>query len=353
MKIVEYSSVPEQVCHFITQHPAILNELRGASLFITGGTGFIGRWLLESLMNANIQLGLGLTATVLTRSITTFSAAHPRLAQYNSFVFIEGDVRNFALPKTATYSHIIHGAHTSATETFNREDPLTQFDTAYNGTLHVLKLAAQLGVKRLMMLSSGSVYGTLPAYLDSIPEDFGGAPSTQDIGSALNHGKRTAEFLCAYYREKFELETTIARCFSFIGPGLPLDIHYAIGNFIRDALWSDTILIKGNGSPIRSYMHVGDLINWLLVLLTQATSGTVYNVGSDEATTIAELAHRIRDILAPHKQVITLGKESLNNPRNRYVPDISKARTELGLDIWTPLDIAIRETAKFALDNQG
>lgn len=329
--------------------------LRGASLFITGGTGFIGRWLLEYLVTSEDRYRLGLYATVLTRDRAAFARAHydiAHLLDHPAIRFVEGDVRSFAFPNRH-YSHVIHAAHTTARATFNHEDPLIQFDTASAGTRRVLDFAVQAGVKRFLMLGSGSIYGPPPGELLHIPEDFSNAPLPQDVGAALNHGKRAAEFQCAYYHRHYGLETVIARCFSFVGPGLPLDIHYAVGNFIRDALWGDAIVVRGDGSPIRSYMDVADLMIWLLTMLVRAPSGAVYNVGADQAISILNLATRVRDLLAPEKPVRVLGTANGSTRRDIYVPDISRARRELGLDVWTPFDEAILRTARHALTEQN
>lgn len=344
------SRVCERALLLSQRFPYLLDELRGAQLFITGGTGFIGRWLLECLALAEDRYALGLHATVLTRDRAAFARTYPgaaALLTHPALHFVAGDVRQFEYPDTQ-FTHVVHGAHTSAQATFNREDPLTQFDTACAGTRRVLELALRSGARRFLMLSSGSVYGASPADMARIREDFADAPFPQDVGAALNHGKRAAEFLCEYYRQKHGLETVVARCFTFVGPGLPLDIHYAIGNFIRDALWGEALEVKGDGMPVRSYLDIADLLVWLLVMLMRAPSGSLYNVGSDVPISIFDLATLVRDVLAPGKPVRVLGQHLGSTNRNIYVPDISRARAVLQLDVWTPLEEAIRMTARHA-----
>jgi dTDP-glucose 4,6-dehydratase/UDP-glucose 4-epimerase len=329
--------------------------LRGARLFVTGGTGFFGRWLLDYLAHVHDRYDIHLGVTVLTRDRLAFARAHhgvAHLLDHPAIRFVEGDVRDFDYPD-GRFSHVIHGAHTTARATFNRENPLIQFDTACVGARRVLDFAVQTCARRFLMLSSGSVYSASPAVLTRIPEDFAGAPLTYDVSAALNHGKRAAEFQCAYYGQRNGLKTVIARCFSFVGPGLPLDIHYAVGNFIRDALWGDAVVVNGDGSPVRSYLDVGDWVVWSLAMLTRAPSGAVYNVGSDVAISILELATRVRDLLAPDKPIIVLAANTGKVNRNIYVPNISRAREDLQLDIWTPLDESIRSMAEFALAARG
>ena len=338
------ASVAEQTLRLAQPFSDLWPELRGARLFITGGTGFIGRWLLETLVLVDERFDLGLDLCVLSRDPTSFTARHPVLATARPLRFAVGDVRDFPFPEDE-YSHILHLAAVAADTSFHQADPLEQFDIAYQGTRRVLEFTRRCGARRLLMTSSGSVYGALPPGVERTPETFAGAPLPEDLRCAPEHGKRAAEFLCAYHREKFGLETVIARCFTLLGPGLPPDIHYAVGNFIRDALWGDAVIVKGDGSPVRSYLHVADLLVWLLVMLTRSPSGRVYNVGSDEPVSILELATRVRDLLAPEKTLHVLGAHRGSSNRNIYVPDTCRARMELGLGVWTSLNEAIMQTA--------
>lgn len=337
----------QDIARILQRSPALWEMLRGRSLFLTGGTGLFGRWLLEALSHANRELGLGLRVTVLTRNAQAFARQAPHLASDAMLTLHSGDVRDFAFPQ-GHFDYLIHGATTSASETFNGEDPLRKFDTLVDGTRRVLDFAAQCGIERFLFLSSGVAYGTQPADMSHIPESYQGAPDTSDVDTALGQAKRAAEYLTSYYAHKHGWHNTIARCFSFAGPFLSLDIHYAIGNFIAQALFEDEITVKGDGSPLRSYLYMADLVSWLLTLLLKGESGEMYNVGSDQAISISELAYRVRDVLSPQKNVNILGRSAYsvgNVARNQYVPDINKARAELRLDVSVELDEVIRRTA--------
>lgn len=334
----------------VARAPSLWEELRGASLFVTGGTGLFGRWLLESLAAANRRYALGLHLTLLTRDPAAFAACTPHLAADDAIRVHAGDVMNFELPP-ARFDFVLHGATTSAAETFRGEASLRKFDTLVLGTRRVLDLAARSGVKRLLFLSSGVAYGQPAAGMTHIPETFAGAPDTCDIDSALGQAKRAAEYLCAEYAHRQGFEFAVARCFSFVGPLLPLDLHYAMGNFIRQAQEDEAIVVKGDGSPLRSYLYLGDLVTWLLTLLVRPNRHRLYNVGSDYAVSILELAELVRDQLAPQKPVRVLGQPAYsvgNVARNCYLPSIERARAEFSLDAWTGLPEAIRLTATHA-----
>lgn len=219
---------------------------------------------------------------------------------------------------------------------------LAHYHQTVEGTENLLELAVTVGARRFLLTSTGGVYGPQPSVVAALAEDWPGSPDLRNPANAYSLGKRAAEHLCALYQDAYGLEVVIARCFAFVGRDLPLDAHFAIGNFIRDALGRDAIEVAGDGSPLRTYLDQDDLAHWLLTLLARGQAGEIYNVGSDEVVSIAELAHRVRNLLAPDKPVLIRGRRQDGQGRNRYVPDIRKARAELGLGVTIPLDEAIR-----------
>jgi len=332
--------------HIFISVGSLWEELRGKQLFITGGTGFFGSWILESLVWANDKLDLGVSATVLTRNQDSFKRKMPHIAGHPVIKFHAGDVRNFDFPE-GNFPYVIHAAATSAVATFNNEDPLTKFDTVVEGTRRVMEFAAQHGAKKILYTSSGAVYGQQPADLARIPEEYPGAPNPADTKSAWGESKRAAEFICGYYSDKYGMEIKIARCFSFVGPYLPLDIHYAVGNFIRDALRGGPIQISGDGTPLRSYLYAADLMIWLWTILFNGESGRVYNVGSDKEITIAALANLVASSVRSPVEVKIAKSPNLDTPPERYVPSTDRAKKELGLAETIDLEEAIKRTIIF------
>ena len=318
--------------------------LRGARIFITGGTGFFGGWLLESLLHANEKLCLQAEATVLTRDEAAFLKDRPHLAASAAVRFHRGDVRSFAFPQ-GRYSHIIHAA-TAASARLNAEDPGLMRDTIVQGTRRVLEFAGACGAQRLLFTSSGAVYGKQPEAMTHIPEDFA---ATHDAApSAYAEGKRTAEALCADFSRRHGLRTLIARGFAFVGPGLPLDTHFAIGNFIRDAIAGRPIEVRGDGTTYRSYLYGADLAVWLWTILLRGESGRPYNVGSERRVHMLELARIVARVLKPELAIHVAQSAQPGKPPEQYVPSTLRARTELGLRETVALEDAIRRTAQWA-----
>ena len=313
-------------------------RLDGARLFITGGTGFIGRWLLEALARSPCDAEV----VVLTRDPARFAATAPHLAARVELV--AGDVIDFAFPP-GRFTHVIHGA-TGASAELNARDPLLMFDTIVSGTRRTLEFAAASGVGRFLFLSSGAVYGAQPATLSHVGEDWPGAPDPHDPRSAYGEGKRAAELICAIHGRQSGIEVMSARIFALLGPLLSLDIHFAAGNFIRDAMAGRTIRVESSGEAVRSYLYAADLAAWLWTMLLTGKGGAVYNLGSEEPVTIADLARRTAAFLGG-PGVDVLGRPDPGWNPGRYVPSTRAIRNELGVAATVDLDEAIRRTALY------
>ena len=318
------------------------DELRSQRIFITGGTGFFGCWLLESLIWANDKLGLNAEVVVLTRNYDAFRKKAPHLANHPSIQFIIGDVTSFNFPE-GNFSYVIHAA-TEASAKLNEENPLLMFDTIVQGTRHTLEFAKLCQAKKFLLTSSGAVYGKQPSALTHIPEDYIGAPDPTHAPSAYGEGKRAAEMLCTLYGKQYGFEVKIARCFAFVGPYLPLDTHFAIGNFIRDGLQGGPILVNGDGTPYRSYLYAADLAVWLWTILLKGRSCYPYNVGSDVDITISNVARLVGSVFQPPIEVVIAKKPSGEKPGQRYVPLTTRAFSELGLKPIIALEEAIQRT---------
>ena len=319
-------------------------DLRGQRILITGATGFFGCWLLESFAWANRRLNLHARAVGLARHPEALAQKAPHLAADGAISLHSADIRIGDFPH-GQFSHVIHAA-AEASARLNSEAPAIMFDTIVDGTRLALQSSSASSAARFLFVSSGAVYGNQPAHLTHVGESFEGGPDPLDRASAYAEGKRAAELLCALAASP-RLETTVARCFAFVGPYMQLDAHFAIGNFISDALSGGPIHVKGDGSPFRSYLYASDLAVWLWTVLFKGRSGRAYNVGSEDALSIAALAHEVAAAVPQKIGVQIAGRQAPGAPLHRYVPSTARARAELGLCAEVPLRDAIRRTAEW------
>lgn len=309
-------------------------------LLVTGGTGFVGRSLLRWLADPAHGLD-ALRPTVLTRNARAFRARWPDLAARVDL--LEGDVRSFA-PPAGPFTHVVHAAMETHASAHAADRSAELRATIVEGTRHALEVATAVGAKRFLYLSSGAAYGPQPADRASLPEDFEAPLDAAVAANTHGLGKREAEALCAAWSSGGRVACS-ARLFAFLGPDLPLDQHFAIGNFLRDALAGRPIEVKGDGTPLRTYLDASDLSEWLVTLLGRGAPGRVYNVGSDEVVDMAGLARLVAEVVAPGLEVRIANARRDDAARHRYVPAITRARDELGLTVKVPLRECILRAA--------
>ena len=315
---------------------ADLEKLRGRKIFLTGGTGFFGKWLLAALLHANEEMDLRLEIVALSRDPGTFTTKHPECEGVRGLSFLRGNVADFAAGDDKV-DFIIHGAADTTAFT-NEAEERERSRTIVQGTQNILDLARKNGA-RLLNISSGAVYGAAAGKREGASEaDYDAARPATPYGLA----KREAEALCGESHADF----VTARAFAFLGPHLPLDAHFAAGNFLRDALRGGPILVRGDGTALRSYLHPVDLVIWLLAILVRGTRGRAYNVGSDEVVSIAELARLTAAGVNPPAPV-TIQSAQPQGPQNIYLPNVTRPRTELGLTVTVPLREAIARALGF------
>lgn len=327
-----------QRCHGLLGQ-ATWRSLAGKKIFITGGTGFVGKWLLATLLDANAAFGLGCRITVLSRNPASFLNDWP--AMEGRVDWIAGDVRDFPIG-SERHDLIIH----AATDVVAQVSPQDVFSTCLEGTRRVLALARASGACRLLLLSSGAVYGPLPTGMTHVPETHLGGPDPLLATSAYGEGKRVSEWLAAQATAD-GLDVHVARLFAAVGPHLPLDKHFAVGNFLNAVIRGEDIIVYGDGTPFRSYLYAADMAAWLWAVLLRGQSGRAYNVGSNESISISDLARRVCQVLARPIRLKILHAAKPGVGASHYVPDVSRAQTELVLSPPLCLDEAIVRTARW------
>lgn len=331
-------------CDEVTAKSApLLSKLKDECILITGGTGFMGTWLVEMVTFLNDNYNFNTRLILLYSRAQSFSAKAPHLAMRKDVELIERDVRNvLEIPDEITY--IIHAAGNPDNRQ-HASDPLKTMHVISKGTDAILNAAVRLpNLKKLLNISSGLIYGAQPLELNAIVENFRGGPDCGSVASVYAEAKRFAEMLCSAYRSQCKMAIVTARPFAFIGPYQLLDKPWAINNFIRDSLMGGPIRILGDGETVRSYMYPSDMAFWLLRILVDGTPGLTYNVGSPHGITLQQLAEKIAGNFPVRTKIISRVAGEGNLYRSRLVPDVTLAQKNLGLNLKVDINEAIRRT---------
>ena len=302
------------------------SSLQGKHIFLTGATGFFGKWLVEAFEFANLSLPTPIKITSVSRTPENFYHQLPHFKSFKNFSLLKGDLTSASIALN-NINLIIHAASDVRTS-IPQEEEASYLEHEEKILNNVLKVAKENPVERLLFISSGAIYGQktneepLPTESDPIPE----------LVSAYAKAKNNSEKEIADFCDKQNIPYNIARSFAFIGPHLPLDGSYAAGNFLLSAINNNEIIIKGDGTPLRSYLYMTDLIKALILLLTTQHSGETFNIGHSLPTSIKELAEAVSGRFS-NIPIKVLGESKKNSMVLTYVPNIEKARKLLN---WSP-----------------
>lgn len=316
---------------------------------LTGASGFIGTWLTLSYLAARKEFNGEGKIVLSCRNGQPLRELLSEAGFHEGFEFIETDVRDFPEGVIQDRTLLIHAA-TPARASLNNDNPLEMFDIIEQGQRRLLDLCSTKKGVRFLFLSSGAVYGSQPLDLKGIPETWMGAPDITNPANAYHEGKRIAELMGFMYSKTYSVEFVSARLFAFIAPFLPLDEHFAAGNFIRDALDESEITISSGGGSIRSYQYATDLCVDLWALVRRGNPGEAYNIGSDIEVSIKGLAEAISSAANLKTGVVIQGKDNENNV-TRYVPELQKIKKLIGHSNQVGLSEAIQRTMSWAIND--
>ncbi len=316
-------------------------KLRNKKIFLTGATGFIGKNLLESILWIGEKYNFNVEIFSISRNPEIFFNQFPHFKNHKQFKLFKGDIcEDFNLLPIDKIDITIH----AATDVVNQNSPIDVLNVCVQGTLNVLNFSKRMGCKNFLLLSSGAVYGESIENIKSFHESHLGGVDLVSPKSAYALGKQLSEWL-TYQFGNDSMLVKVARCFAFVGPYLPTDKHFAIGNFIKSAISNKDIEIKGDGKPLRTYLYTSDLCIWLLKILLSGPSKSIYNVGGNEVLSIRELANNIKKELNPKIQINVHQLSSGNN--NFYIPNVDKISNQLGLNPTVSIRDAIIKTANW------
>jgi len=315
-----------------------------ASLLIIGGTGFFGKSILDLFQRNGLDDWLIDKVLVIARNPEKLLVEAPELIS-SKVQLIKGDIATVQELPYADY--VIHAAaSTDASKYLSQGEE--ERKNIIMGTLNYCKLAPIFHQNsKIVFCSSGAVYGAQPQSVKALEEDmdFGDAEDLSETKRAYAYAKRDSETAIKQLGEIQGLSVSIARCFSFVGKYLPRDQHFAIGNFIGDALNARDLVINANREVYRSYMYADDLAMWLMKIseISNPTS-PIYNVGSEQFLELRVLAATLAkkfNVGVNSKDIVKELKPDI------YVPSIEKAKKELGLILKYDLRKIVEKASEF------
>ena len=319
-------------------------DLNDSRILLTGGSGFVGKWMLQTAKIAQENSAIKIELVVPTRRL---SANHVQTAiaiGCPNVSWVEGDFMNNQLD-LGHIDMIIHAA-TPASAQLNAENPAEMLRINVEAMESVLRYASDN--KLLLFTSSGAVYGTQPQSVSHIAEgNVEPKPPTEQL-NAYAQGKQIAEQMFREAGKNGQCSPIISRLFAFGGEYLPRDTHFAIGNFIQNALDRQPIAIQGDGRARRSYLYGADMATWLWSALAHGKTASPFHIGSEHSVSILELAQTVATVsgeVLNYIPEITVAKEiDLSESVHQYVPANSETRTALRVSEWTSLAEVIRRT---------
>lgn len=340
-KSSQYILTEKDLTHVLDHVSNLFLELRGQSVFVAGGTGFFGMWLVESFLWCNEHLKLDAHMVVLSRDSERVYKRFPHLRLHRSLSFVCGDVRDFKFQR-GSYAHIVHAASTPlAAQTVGGQDDT--FETIAEGTARVLEFAEFSQTKSILFVSSGAVYDSRNIDRPILETDF----SSDHIPAGLDpyaRGKIEGEQLGIEWAHRHNRSFKIARCFSFLGPCFPLEATYAASMFFRNALHSQPIQLTSAGTALRSYLYAADLAIWLWTILLRGKSCRPYNVGSSEGISVFDFASKVASHANAGAPILAGISDSQSPPRQLYIPNVDRVKDELSLVQKVSLDDMIART---------
>ena len=292
----------------------------GGRVLVTGATGFVGRWVVGVVLTTAARRRTSHEIVVVSRDPGNVDGLFGRLPQGVTLTAVHPDEVNQLDPMGIT-----EVAHFSAyTGTQNRSSSLRTLQADLGVLLSVGRLLERGDTcANLVYASSGAVYGRGRTSSVHPTEETTASHDLSGLGNRYDETKRGSETLVRALSEAGVVQGSIARLYAFSGPLLPIDQHFAIGNFVRDVLMGRDVEVSGSGRDFRSWMYAADMAEVLMRLWDLGDSeGTAYNVGSREEMSIMDAALIVADVGGV--RVRHLWNGTVDSPPTYYVPDTTK-----------------------------
>jgi dTDP-glucose 4,6-dehydratase len=292
--------------------------------------------MLETFLYAGAKLDLPFGAIALTRDAARFSKSLPHLAGDPRVELLESDAATLRAPE-GPVDFIVHSLVPDA------GTPLSQTGRFFqSATARLLDIGVAKNAKGFLLCSTGAVYQP------HVPvKSFSECDPLVPLDGPISYGqiRRKVEDQCQGTWKERSLPVKIARGFAFVGPRLPLDAGFAIGNFIGDGLAGRPITVQGDGTAVRSYLYAADMAAWLWKILLGGPAGCAFNVGSWHPVTIGEVAREIGRLFDGE---IRMGTGPVPGAApSFYLPNTSQMVGEFDIREWTERQEALKKTIRW------
>jgi len=327
------------------------NKFKNKSVLITGATGFVGRNLLATLVKTAPYKNDSLKITCTTRNPETIYEQWPN--EIKKLKVLNWDIR---LPLEKPHDHydfVFHLAGENRSSQ-NAQQAKIIYETSVEGTTNLLNAikSKKIRSQKIIFASSGAVYGPTTFKNNHFTEPESIPDHVVADHDPYRASKAEAEVICRKFTQESDSHLVIARMFAFVGPHLPMDKNFAIGNFLMDCLLHREITVNSDGSSVRSYQSATDMVAWLIAILMNGENGGIYNVGSSEEISIKDLAKLICEIFQNTCGVKVLGDQTQDPVSSYYVPNITKVKEKFGLENSTDLKSSISHMRNHLLSVQ-
>ena len=303
------------------------------NIVITGGSGFVGSYLCEKLINDGHEI------IVVDNLLTGSTENINHLMQNENFLFIEHDVQNHIEIETKV-DYVLHFASAASPKAYT-EHPVNTLKAGSVGTINTLGLAKKHDAEYLLA-STSEVYGD--PLISPQTEEYWGNVNPNGERSMYDEAKRFAEAAVATYSRSYDLKTKIVRIFNTYGPRMQLNDGRVVTNFIVQALKNENITIYGDGSQTRSFSYVEDTVAGIISLMN-SSEYDVFNIGNPNEMTVGQLAEKIIELTDSTSEIKYL--ELPNDDPKQRKPDITKAKTKLNWEPKVNLEDGLTKTIKW------
>ena len=300
------------------------------NIVITGGSGFVGSYLCEKLINEGHKI------IVIDNLLTGSTENINNLIDNENFSFIEHDVQNH-IEIEDKVDYVLHFASAASPKAYT-EHPVNTLKAGSVGTINTLGLAKKHNAEYLLA-STSEVYGD--PLISPQNEEYWGNVNPNGERSMYDEAKRFAEAAVATYSRSYGLKTKIVRIFNTYGPRMQLNDGRVVTNFIVQALRNENITIYGDGTQTRSFSYVEDTVAGIISLMN-STEYDVFNIGNPNEMTVGKLAEKIIELTDSTSEIKYL--ELPNDDPKQRKPDITKAKTKLNWEPKVNLDEGLAKT---------